>query len=155
MIAQAYKNIRDMAVYPLSQGKISIIVPIILGLLLYTRFSRKYAFLSKYATALPIGLGAGIALRALPSAQVLSQVRATLIPLNSINNILIVIGVFTTMSYFLFTTSQNKFIQKSSVIGKYYMMITFSLTFATAVFQHVGIYFGSLQLLLGNWLGLI
>ena len=155
MIAQAYKNIKEMAVFPLASGKISMIVPILLGILLYARFTRKWSFLSRYATAVPIGLGAGIALRALPSAQVLSQIRATTLPLNSINNILIVVGVITTMSFFLFTVTQNKALQASAVVGRYYMMVTFGLTFATAVFQHVGIYFGALQLLLGNWLGLM
>jgi len=154
-IAQAYNTIKDMAVYPLTQGQFSLIIPILLGLILYSRFSNKFSHLSRYAMAVPIGLGAGIALRALPSAQVLSQIKATTLPLTSINNILIVAGVVTTMSFFLFTVSQNKVQKVSSEIGKYYMFITFGLTFATAVFQHVGIYLGALQLLLGNWLGLI
>ncbi len=111
--------------------------------------------MSRYASALPLGLGAGIALRAIPSAQILSQIRATLVPLNSIDNFLILVGVVTTISYFLYTTEQNKSVRGLGTIGMYFMMITFGLTFATAVFQHVAIYFGTLQLLLGDWLGLI
>ncbi len=158
MLAMAYKNVQDMAFYRLSEGKLSMIVPIILGLCLFAGLTKKYSFLTRYGTALPLGMGAGLALRALPSAQILSQIRATLNPLNSINNIVILVGVVTTISYFLFTLfvdSDNKIVRTSSDIGRYYMMITFGLTFATAVFQHVAIYFGSLQLLLGDWLGLM
>lgn len=155
MLAQGFNQLKNMAIYPITEGRISLVVPIFLGLLFFTRFSTKYSFLSRYASALPLGLGAGIALRAIPSAQILSQIRATLVPLNSIDNFLILVGVVTTISYFLYTTEQNKSVRGLGTIGMYFMMITFGLTFATAVFQHVAIYFGTLQLLLGDWLGLI
>lgn len=156
MIVQGFKNVMNMAVYPLTkQGKLIVLVPLILGILLYTRFNKRFAYLSRYAMAIPIGMGAGVALRALPSAQILSQLRATIVPLTSVNNILLVLGVVSTLAFFLFTTPQNNLTRTTSEIGKYYMLITFGLTFATTVFQHTGIYFGALNLLLGTWLGLL
>jgi hypothetical protein len=156
MIAMGYRNIMGMAVHPLrEQGQWSMIIPLLLGLMLYTRFTRRYAFLSRYGLALPIGMGAGLALRALPAAQVLSQVRATLVDLTNVDNLVLMVGVVCTLIFFLFTTAQNNFARQASKLGKYFMLVTFGLTFATAVFQHIGIYFGSLQLLLGTWLGII
>jgi hypothetical protein len=155
MLALSYKNVKDMAIHPLTQGKSTLIVPIVLGLLLYCSLSKKYSHLSRYGTAIPIGIGTGLALRALLSAQILSQIQATVLPVNSLSNIFIIVGVVTTLSYFLFTTSQNKVVRISAEIGKNYMMVAFGLTFATAVFTHIAIYFGALQLLLGDWLGLM
>ncbi len=155
MIVIAFKNVKDLAFHPLGKGDFSIVIPIILGLFLYGGLTKNYAYLTRYGTALPIGIGIGVSLRALLSAQILSQIEATVLPLNSVDNIFLILGVVTTLSYFLFTTSQNGVIRTSALVGKYYMTVTFGLTFATAVFTHIAIYFGALQLLLGDWLGLM
>ena len=92
MLALSYKNVKDMAIHPLTQGKSTLIVPIVLGLLLYCSLSKKYSHLSRYGTAIPIGIGTGLALRALLSAQILSQIQATVLPVNSLSNIFQLLG---------------------------------------------------------------
>ncbi len=157
-LAQSYKNINDMVVYRFREGQISVLIPTLLGILLFAQLSEKYAYLARFGTALPLGMGAGIALRALPSAQILSQIRATVESLNSINNIVILVGVVTTLFYFLFTVftdSKNAIVRSSAEIGKYFMMVAFGLTFGTAVFGQISTYLGALQILLGDWLGLM
>ncbi|MGI6163887.1 MAG: hypothetical protein ACOYEQ_08195 [Bacillota bacterium] len=156
MIAAAYKNVTGLGLYPLlEQGKFSRLIPIILGLTLFARYSKKYAYVGRYAIALPLGMGTGIALRGIVSAQILSQVRATLLPLDNFNNLVIIVGVTATICFFLFTTTQNKMVKTYSAVGKYFILVSLGLTFATAVFTEVSLYLGSISLLLDNWLGLI
>ncbi len=154
-IAVQWNNLKNTAFLPLMRGNMMMIIPIIIGALLYTRFSKKYVHISRLCLALPVGLGIGLALRGLPAAQILSQIRATLVPLNNINNFLTVIGVMGTLSFFFFTTKQTPVVRGFSEVGKWTMMITFGLTFATAVFGQMAIYLGALQRVLGNWLGMI
>lgn len=154
-IAVAWSNIRNQGWIPLTKGNMMVLIPLILGILLYTRFFKGLAWISRLCLAIPIGLGIGLALRGLPAAQIISQARATMLPLNHINNILLVIGVIGTLAFFFFTTKPTPVTRTLSEIGKWTMMITFGLTFATAVFGQMSIYMGALQRVLGDWLGLV
>jgi hypothetical protein len=160
-IAVAWNSLKATAWAPFVGGQYRFAIPMILGLLLYTRFSKDYAWISRLSLAIPIGLGIGIALRGLPASQITSQIRATMIPLwtgtlsTSINNTLLVLGVMGTIAFFFFTTKQTPLVRGMSWIGKWTMMITFGLTFATGVFGQMAIYMGALQVLLGRWLGMI
>jgi hypothetical protein len=154
-VAVQWNNLKNTAWLPLIKGNLLMIIPIAIGILLYTRFSKRWAHVSRLCLALPVGLGIGLALRGLPAAQILSQIRATLVPLDNINNFLLVIGVMGTLSFFFFTTRRTVVTNVFSEIGKWTMMITFGLTFATAVFGQMAVYLGALQRVLGNWLGMI
>lgn len=154
-IAVAFSSIKNTAWVPLMKGQAMMIIPLLLGILLYTRFFKQYAWISRLCLAIPVGLGIGLALRGLPAAQILSQIRATMLPLNHINNVLMVLGVIGTLSFFFFTTKPTPVTRTLSEIGRWTMMVTFGLTFATAVFGQMAIYMGALQRVLGDWLGLI
>jgi len=156
MIVMGYKNVSSLAFYPLfSQGKLSMLVPLLLALTLAGRFTKKYYHLSRYAIALPLGMGTGIALRGIPSAQILSQVKATFLSLSSIDNIIVIIGVTSTICFFLFTTIQNRYIKAYANLGRRFIIVSLGLTFATAVFTEVALYLGVVQLIFGDWLGII
>lgn len=47
-VITAYTNIRDKAVKPIGAGEYLWIIPIILGLLLYSRYFKRTAWLSRY-----------------------------------------------------------------------------------------------------------
>ncbi len=150
-----FGNVRNQGWTPLVSGNMMMIIPLILGILLYTRFFKSIAWISRLCISIPIGLGIGLALRGLPAAQILSQIRATLVPLNSINNFILVFGVIGTLSYFFFTTKQTKLVRGLSEFGRWTMMVTFGITFGTAVFGQMSIYMGALYRVLDLWLGLV
>ena len=150
-----FGNVRNQGWTPLVGGNMMMIIPLILGILLYTRFFKSIAWISRLCISIPIGLGIGLALRGLPAAQILSQIRATLVPLNSINNFILVFGVIGTLSYFFFTTKQTKLVRGLSEFGRWTMMVTFGITFGTAVFGQMSIYMGALYRVLDLWLGLV
>jgi len=154
-IAMGWHNIRTMGVNPVVQGRYEMLIPLALGLLLYTRFTRKLHHLSRIPLAVTIGIGAGMALRGLPSAQILAQMRATMLPLNTINNILLAAAVCCVLAFFFFTVRQGPIMRGVSTVGKWTMMITFGVTIATAVFQHTSFVITTFNTILGRWLGLL
>jgi len=146
----------------LSQGlmlfqekRLTLIIPLVLVALLYTKFIPKLEYLSRIALAFPIGLGAGIILRSTISGQLFSQVAATMLPLNSVSNIIIVVGTFCVTYYFLFTVKPRKNTEAIGKTGIYLMMVTFGLSFATSVAANTATYLGFLQNIFGTWLGII
>lgn len=155
-LAVAFRSLRNSLFYPLfEEKKFSLVLPLILLLLLYTKFIPKLEYLSKISLAFPIGLGAGIVLRSTIGGQLFPQVAATLLPLNSINNIIIVLGTFCVTFYFLFTIKANRNTRVLGKVGIYLMMVTFGISFATSVAANTAIYLGFLQNIFGTWLGII
>jgi len=134
---------------------LTLLIPLVLVVLLYTKLMPKVEYLSRISLAFPIGLGAGIILRSTISGQLFPQVAATMLPLNSINNIIIVVGTFCVTYYFLFTVKPKKNAEAVGKIGIYLMMVTFGLSFATSVAANTAIYLGFLQNIFGTWLGII
>jgi hypothetical protein len=151
----ALQNFRSLGWVPLvSQGKTVTLIPIALGLLMLSRFSKKHAYLSRIALAVPIGIGSGIALKAIPAAQVLGQVRATISNLGSIDGWIILVGTITTITFFLFTTRQTQLVRTGYNVGLFFMCVTFGVTFATGVMTYISVFYGPANAVFSLWLGL-
>lgn len=151
-----WSNIRNLAVQPLTvDGKISAIIPILLGLVLYTRFLRNGAkWLNRIPTALIVGVGAGLSFTRIAQSDLVGQIRGTMLNLKSVDHLIIVAGTLATISYFFFT-SENKVILSLNKIGRITMMIAFGSAFGNTVMGRLSLLIGRLQYLLGDWLGIL
>ncbi len=152
-----WNNLESSLVEPLTSGSnYFVIIPLILGLLLYARFFRGYNWVSRYPMAVLVGIGTGLTIRGTIGSQLVQQIQATMIPLNSIDNIIMVVGTVTTLMFFYFTlTKENKVVRISGNIGKYVMMIAFGASFGNSVMSRMSMMIGRVQFLLGDWLGLL
>lgn len=148
-------NIRRLAVNPLLEGKWLMIIPIILGLLLFTRLSKQLMWLSLYPISFIVGLGLGMTLRGAIFAQFLSQIKATMVPLNSINNLIIIVGTTAVLLFFYFTRERKGLFGSYVRIGRWIMMVAFGATFGDSVMMAMTLLIGRLQFLYGNWLKLM
>ena len=105
-------------------GEIMLILPTILGLFYLLRISNEYRWISTYSIAILLGTSLGLAVRVMPWT-VERSIIATLLPFNSINNILIVIGVVATLFYFYFMRKPGGIPENISKIGRGFIMINF------------------------------
>ncbi|MEM4727717.1 MAG: hypothetical protein QXD04_05650, partial [Candidatus Bathyarchaeia archaeon] len=124
---------------PLMGGRWTLIIPTILGFLLYTAISERYRFLSRWGAAAITGSGLGFAVsRAIP-VQILGQVKMFYIKLDGsdafgiINWIIISITAITTIMYFTFTREHKGILGTVSKIGRWSMMIAFGATFGSTI----------------------
>ncbi|MGB2698514.1 MAG: hypothetical protein WBD28_11755, partial [Candidatus Zixiibacteriota bacterium] len=85
------------------QGNLIYIIPGVLGFLMFTRFSPKLSWLSRISLALVIGAGAGVSIPAVMQAQIMAQMKASMVSFVSINGIIIVLAISTTLIYFFFS----------------------------------------------------
>jgi hypothetical protein len=145
----AVQQIRTVAWIPLSTGKnYLLVIPLVLGLMLYARFSKNYAWMSRWPMAVLIGLGTGIAMRTVIEAQIVQQISATFLPLitpnpmTTINNIAIVVMVFCTLFFFTFTGGTGKTADTVRKLGRYTLMLTFGAAFGATVLTRMTLFIG-------------
>ncbi|NLY53726.1 MAG: hypothetical protein GX060_03765 [Firmicutes bacterium] len=150
------KSIVDNAWDPITkEGKLSLLIPVILGILLYARFFKSIAWLSRWSMAYMVGIGSGLSMFGVVNSQLLQQVRSSMLPLNSVNNILMVFGVLSVLLYFFFSVEQKGAVKHGASLGRWLMMITFGVSFGNVVMGRISLLLGAFETILGNWLGLL
>lgn len=152
----------DILIEPLFiDGQLALIVPLGLGLLMFSRFSRAGSRLSRIPIAVMIGSGAGVAIPVMLEARILRQVTATVAPLWTEASgiewgvIVVLIGVLTTLSYFYFSREHQGAFGKSARVGTWFLMIFFGTTFGYTVMSRMSTFIGRMEFLLTDFLHLV
>jgi hypothetical protein len=135
----------------------------ILGLMLFSRFVKKRAWISHYPIALLVGVGTALAMRGAIQAEFLTQIASTIAPLYTPNqktfdSFVIALTVISALVYFLFTIEAKGPLKVPitylSKIGRYLLMIGFGAQFGATVMTRLGFVISRFQFLLFEWLGL-
>lgn len=151
----------DIAITPLAAGDILLVVPLILGLLVYAQFFRGYRWLIRYPLAFLSSGSLAIALTGLPLSDFILQLKAIAIPLSVgsaydiLNAILALVAVVSCLTYFTYTHEHKGPLGTSAKIGRLFMMLAlggeFGMTIASS-FSHT---FTVVLFLVKDWLGLV
>jgi len=121
------QTVRDNAWTPLLNGDILMVIPLVLGLLMYARLKKSIAWLSRYPSSVLIGIGTGVMIAGTVSGQVLDQIAITITDVfngGGINAMIIAIGVVTSITFFVFTKEHTGVVGKSASIGRKFLMIS-------------------------------
>ncbi len=163
-VAAGYGVVRDSIIIPISKGSWSLIIPLCLGLMLYLRYFKQTAWLSKIPQALLVGIGLGLGAAAGISSEVITQIKATIVPVRNLSTAILVVGFLAAMSFFFFTlfTNHNSksgalagVRQYSMTFGRYFLMVFFGAQVGNAFAGRLSTLITKLQFLLGDVLGLI
>jgi hypothetical protein len=166
IVQQYWQVLHPNLVAPLLAGDTAarwkFILAAILCLMLFTRFSSKIAWLSRFAIAIIIGVYAGAKTTGFAQAEVVAQVQATMLNLwdpanvtGSINNIVLVVGVVCTLVFFFFSTEHKGAVGGAAKLGIWYLMVSFGAAYGFTVMSRISLLIGRFQFLLDNWLGLV
>jgi len=140
----------------------------LLGIIYYFVLTRKYFWVYRYSLAVIIGVGAGLTLRTLVHAQILTNVIATFVNLSPvdaagnlvifdpanvagaslINNLLVLVLVFGSVMYFFFT-SEMGVIKNIGRIGRIALMTAFGAAYGNTIMTRMNLFIGRAQDLLG------
>jgi len=148
------------------------LIPLILGIMLLWRLAPKGTWIARWPLAFIVGTFAGIRLLGFLHADFLSQIRKTILPLvvthhrdvqlgvdeaiwASVQNILIVLGVFCGLVYFFFSIEHKGVVGKVSRFGVWVMMITFGAAFGYTVMGRIALLADRLEFLFGDWLWIL
>jgi hypothetical protein len=147
--------------FALMWQSIILVVPFAFGILFFTRFTKNFTWLSRWSMALIIGIFAGIAIIGYSTGDLILQINANLLPLwtgnwlSSLNNILLTLGVLTSLLYFFFSKEHKGAIGAGAKIGIWFLMISFGASFGYTVMSRMSLLIGRIYFILGEWLGII
>lgn len=150
-----YQNVINQRVIPMFQGEYLNIIPIILGLLLFTRLFKGYGWMSSYSYAVALGLGTGATLTTLIPGSVITRITDTIMmPFNAktmtdqLGGWVTIIGVIFSLSYWLFTvefTGNKAYVLK---IGRVFLMCSIGMLYAEDVLWSQSLFVGAAQMVL-------
>jgi len=134
-----------------------LIIPLVLGLLMWARFSRKFSPLSRIPIGFMIGSGAGVAIPAMLYGRTLRQMSATVAPLvdssgmPDVSAAVVIVGLIATLSYFYFSREHAGGFGKLAKVGTFFLMIFFGTTFGYTVMSRMSTFIGRMEFLLTDF----
>ena len=135
-----------------------LVVPMLLGVLLYFRYIPRIAWMARIALAVYVGYYSGVTLVQKLHGEVLPQSRDTIMSVttggaaNILSNIVIIIGVFSVLIYFYFSAEHKGALGKVSRVGVWFLMISFGASFGYTVMARVSLLMGRFSFLVNSWL---
>jgi len=157
-------NLRRYGWDNLMAGAYLYIVVFLLGILLYSRYHPQYFWVSRYPLSIMVGIGIGLSMRAVVTAEFIAQIKSTAAikligisdPITLISNLIFIILVVTTVYFFLFTfpKAHEGSLGIIPKIARYGMMAAFSYSFANTVLSRYNMIFGRLDYIYNQWLPL-
>jgi len=140
-----HTNFTDKVLTPIFvRGQLHYIIPALLGVLMWTRFSKKYAWLSRYSIAFYIGISSGVTITVTLYTFLFKQLQATIgMPITAdyagFNTFLIVLAVVSALVYFFFSLPHKGAVGTVSRIGIYVIMIGFGAGFGMTVMGRIAL----------------
>ena len=156
-------SLQSAAITPITtEGKIVLIIPVIIGFLLFARFYQPLYWLTRYPVAIMASVGLGIALRTLIEAQVIDQITATINNTfftsdmyGNLINFTIFITVLSSLVYFFYTIEHKGYIGHIAKLGRVTMFAAFGYFAASATLTRMTRLIMQVQILLWDWLGIV
>jgi len=140
-------------------GDAWLLAPTLLGLLMLTRFSQRFSWLSRLSFAFFVGLGAGLTIPRTISSFILAQIEATIQPLSwslaGFNLLVILVGVVSVLIYFFFSMEHKGAVGKVSRLGIAFLMISFGASFGYTIMARLSLLIGRISFLMDDWLNIL
>ncbi|MEE9442155.1 MAG: hypothetical protein V3V99_05755 [candidate division Zixibacteria bacterium] len=143
-------------------GKWYLFIPGILGVLMFSRFTKNYSWISRLSLAFVMGNTAGIFLISELHGKVLPQIQATMRSIDPgqgwgefLLSLIIVVGVVTTLIYFYFSKEHKGVLGGVARVGIWFIMVSFGAHFGYTVMARISLLIGRVQFLIDDWGGSI
>jgi len=140
-----------------------VIPPLFFGILLFSRFFPRQAWISRWSFAFFVGMGSGLAIPRTVKSLIMRQVEATIRPVQffspigdfnwmALATIIAIIGVFCVLVYFFFSIEHRGPLRNISKVGVWFLMIAFGAAFGYTVMGRISLLIERVQFLLTDWL---
>jgi hypothetical protein len=156
---------------PLMEGDVWMIVPLVLGAALFTRFSSNLSWVSRWPMSVIIGTYAGLAVIGFSSGDLVLQLGASMIPvfvpatasnfannpsllslLQVLSNPIFTIGLVCVLFYFFFSVEQKGVLRHAATVGTTLLMIGFGAGYGYTVMTRIALLFDRFYFLFVEWL---
>jgi hypothetical protein len=129
-----------------------LLIPMLLGLMLYTRYFPRIAWLSRISLAVYIAYYVGINMVQKLQGEVVPQVGSTIMnPIGGvytpIDNLIIIVGVLSVLVYFYFSVRHQGPVGVVSRVGVWFLMLGFGAAFGYTVMGRISLLIGRMNYL--------
>ena len=151
-----------------------LIFPLLLGLMMFTRFSSKFAWISRWPLAYMVGIYSGMAVIGFTEGDLMQQVRASIVPpisgaawagfldspglltfLNLTSSPVIVFGLVCILLYFFFSLEHKGTAGTVAGVGTGLLMMGFGAGYGYTVMTRMALLIDRFYFLVSDWLKLI
>ena len=135
-----------------------LIVPGLLGVMLYMRYLPKAGWVSRYALAIFVAYYIGLDFTRRLHGEVLPQLARAIVPLSHLDahtilySLVFTAGVFSVLIYFFFSKEQDAVTRRVARVGIYFLMVSFGAAFGFTVMGRVALLIGRLNFLILGWI---
>ena len=149
-------NPANVGMFVVEQGdyRAWLLLPALLGLLLFTRLIGKISWVSRWSLALIIGVYAGLKTTGFAQGDFIAQVQGSLQPLTSVDSVIFTIGLITSLLFFFYSREHKGGLGIASKLGIYFLMVSFGAGYGYTVMSRISLLIGRFLFLLQDWLGL-
>lgn len=143
------------------------LVPMAFGLLYYTLYSKRHAWMAKLVIGFTLGASGALAIRGFFS-EVIPQIVSSCKPLvvfsaesgfriwESLNNILFVGILLLVLNYFFFTFGKEGSLQsRTASVGRPLLMVCFGAFFGSTVMARLALLVERVQFIVRDWVGAV
>jgi len=139
-----------------------LVIPLVLGILLFSRFFPRGDWLSRWSLALILGVYPALRITGFGQGDLVEQIHGTMLPLwvpgnlgTTIGNWLLVGGLLTTLIFFFFSKEHKGALGGAARIGVYFLMVSFGASYGYTVMARISLLIGRVMFLLHDWLGVL
>lgn len=158
----------------LDSSKPWYLIPALLGILMWSRFSKKYQWVSRFPLAMYIGIGAGIAIPLEMRARVNEQLSAMMRTvtwdhsywnhffgtngfnlidtMSGLSQLIVFIGAICGLVYFFFSKAHTGVFGGMAKFGIWILMIGFGASFGFTVMARISLFINRMQFLDQRWI---
>ncbi len=134
-----------------------LLVPGLLGLMLYVRSVPRIGWISRYALGIYVVYYIGVDFTRRIHGEVMPQIARTIRPLQAFDgptlvSLIFIIGVFSVLIYFFFSKEQNAVTRPIARLGTWFLMVSFGAAFGFTVMGRVALLIGRLNFLIQDWI---
>jgi hypothetical protein len=127
-----------------------------LGVMLYFRYIKRVAWVSRWALAVYVGYYVGVNMMQKLHGEVLPQVGDTMLSLSysglgTLWNLIMVVGVLSVLIYFYFSAEHKGAIGGVSRVGIWFLMVSFGAAFGYTVMGRISLLIGRMVFLVNEW----
>jgi len=160
LAAQGLQNVNRLAWIPLiTKADYISIIPILLGILMFTRVSKQIAYISRMPVAIMLGAGVGVAVTRTMATEIIQQAGGLFKAMPSstldiINQIIFLICTIGVLLFFTYTRAHVGGLGFITRIGRYALMLGLGSIYAGHIYARAAWLLPILQRIVWDWLGI-
>lgn len=138
-IVVQFSNVMRLCVTPLMQGNILMIVPLILGLMIFAMLIPEYRWISRYPIALMVGAGFGLGIRGTIKPNLQDAIIDTITApsggalIDWFNYLWVAVGLICSIMYFMLTFEHTGPLRAPTRLGRLFLMLALGGYFGNTV----------------------